>query len=220
MCNRWRVPLGHNPCGGGASMKMHINDLVASYLQILPTWSRQVESTHKCCWVDHFPREKSIYKVSSFFSRKVNEFTFKRMTRKKDIKESLNSTCVECGVPDPSPHTPQDIAPLASHVVPSYLWEKGVLSVCSLPFSMSVQALRKVEDQQRTVIWNYKEPSVLVFILFQNQRIVSFGSLTTYQNERTVGPGYFKNLKELMVLLKELAINWWFLWKNWWWIYG
>lgn len=81
--------MGHNPRGGGgASMKMHVNDLVASYLQILPTRSRQVESTHKCCRVDNFPREKSIYKVSSSFFRKVNYFTSQRMTRKKDIKES------------------------------------------------------------------------------------------------------------------------------------
>jgi hypothetical protein len=61
---------------------------------------------------------------------------------------------------------------------------------------MSVQALRKGEEQWRTVIWNCKEPSVWVFILFQNQRIASFGSLTTDQNERTVGPGYFQNLQE------------------------
>jgi hypothetical protein len=119
------------------------------------------------------------------------------MTRKKDIKESSG----------PITPLPQDIAPLASHVVPSYLREKGLLSICSSPFSMSVHALRKVEEQRQTVIWNYKEPSVLVFILFQNQRIASFGSLTTYQNERTVGPGYFKNLKEPMVFMKELAMN-------------
>jgi len=72
---------------------------------------------------------------------------------------------------------------------------------------MSVQALRKVEEQRRMVIWNYKEPSVLVFILFPNQRITSFGSLITYQNERTAGPGYFKNLKGPMVFMKEMAMN-------------
>lgn len=91
MCNRWRVPLGHNPRGGGASMKMHINDLLASYLQVLPTRSRQVESTHKCRRVDHFPREKEYIQGIKFLFQKGKLIYF----QKNDKKESLNSTCVE-----------------------------------------------------------------------------------------------------------------------------
>ncbi len=106
--------MGPNPRGGGASMKMHINDLLASYLQVLPTRSRQVESTHKCRRLDHFPREKEYIQGIKFLFQKGKLIYF----QKNDKKESLNSTCV--GVWSSGPIT-QDIAPLASHVVPRYL---------------------------------------------------------------------------------------------------
>ncbi len=108
-----------------------------------------------------------------------------------------------CGVWSSGPIT-QDIAPLASHVVPSYLWEKGVLSICSLPFSMSVQALRKVEEQRRTVIWNYKEPSVLVLDYF---KIRGSPVLVLWQHIR---------MNELLVLVISKTLkDQWFLWKKW-----
>jgi hypothetical protein len=67
-----------------------------------------------------------------------------------------------------------------------------------------VQALRKVEEQRRTVIWNYKEPSVLVLDYF---KIRGSPVLVLWQHIR---------MNELLVLVISKTLkDQWFLWKKW-----
>ncbi len=60
-------------------------------------------------------------------------------------------------------------------------------------------------------IWIFKESIVSVLLLFWNQRIVGSVSLeknqNQNQNERNIDPGYFKNLKELEIFMKEPIKN-------------
>jgi hypothetical protein len=90
--------------------------------------------------------------------------------------------------------------------VHSYLSENGLLSICSLPFSMSVQALRKVEEQLFGILKNH------LFWFLYYFKIRGSPVLVLWQHIRMkelLGPGYFKSLKEHMVFMKELAMNWW-----------
>jgi len=52
-----------------------------------------------------------------------------------------------------------------------------------------------------------KEPSIWVLQILQNQRTLNFGFLKSIQNQRIVSSNCFKNLKELMVFMKELSNN-------------
>lgn len=60
-----------------------------------------------------------------------------------------------------------------------------------------------------TILWILEEPSILILYLFQNQRIISFGSLKNIHNKKTINSDCFKNLKESMIcdifILKNLG---------------